>query len=107
MPPSTGKASGNTTHTKKLRVRHAYQDKGVFKTGVEVVEHEIEVDEDDEGKIMALRLYRDGKLTTSQIRDILLKQLKQERIFGYGSYEEFFNDYFRKQLVAVEDLNRI
>ena len=72
-----------------------------------MVEHEIEVDEDDEGKIMALRLYRDGKLTTSQIRDILLRQLKQEKIFGYGSYEEFFNDYFRKQLVAVEDLNRI
>lgn len=41
-----------------------------------MVEHEIEVDEDDEGKIMALRLYRDGKLTTSQIRDILLRQLK-------------------------------
>lgn len=41
------------------------------------------------------------------MRDILLRKLKQEKIFGYGSYEEFFNDYFRKELVAVEDLNRI
>jgi hypothetical protein len=32
-------------------VRQAFKDKGVFKTGVEVVEHEIEVDEDDDGKI--------------------------------------------------------
>lgn len=98
---------GGETQTRKIKVRHTFQDKGVFKTGVEVVEHEIEVDEDEEGKIQALRLYRDGKLTTNQMRDILLKELKQERIFGYGSYEEFFNDYFRKQLVAVEDLNRV
>ena len=41
------------------------------------------------------------------MKDILLKKLKQERIFGYSNYQEFFNDYFRKQLVAVEDLNRV
>jgi len=40
------------------------------------------------------------------MRDILLKKLNQDKIFAYGNYEEFFNDYFRKQLVAVEDLNR-
>ena len=41
------------------------------------------------------------------MKDMLLRQLKQEKIFGYSNYTEFFNDYFRKQLVAVEDLNRI
>ena len=41
------------------------QDKGVFQTGVEVVEHEIELDEDAEGHVQAMRLYRDGKMTTS------------------------------------------
>jgi hypothetical protein len=40
------------------------------------------------------------------MRDILLKKLNQDKIFAYGNYEEFFNDYFRKQLVAVEDLNK-
>lgn len=74
VPPSTGNPSmGGVTQTRKVKVRQTFQDKGVFKTGVEVVEHDIEVDEDDEGKIQALRLYRDGKLTTSQMRDILLR----------------------------------
>jgi hypothetical protein len=54
-----------------------------------------------------LRLYRDGKLTTGQVKEILLRQLNQDKIFAYGSYQEFFNDYFRKQLVAVEDMGRV
>lgn len=33
--------------------------------------------------------------------------MNQDKIFAYGSYEEFFNDYFRKQLIAVEDMNRV
>ena len=41
------------------------------------------------------------------MKEILMRQLKQERIFGYGSYDEFSNKYFDRKLVAVEDLNRI
>lgn len=32
--------------------------------------------------------------------------MKQQKIFAFGSYDEFFNDYFKRDLVAVEDLNR-
>ena len=72
-----------------------------------MVEHEIELDEDDDGRIQALRLYNDGKLTHRQMKEILMKQLKQEKIFGFSSYEDFQSDYFKKKLIAVEDLNRI
>ena len=36
-----------------------------------------------------------------------MRQLKQEKIFGFSSYEDFQSDYFKKKLVAVEDLNRV
>ena len=36
-----------------------------------------------------------------------MRQLKQEKIFGFGSYDEFNTDYFKRDLVAVEDLNRL
>ena len=36
-----------------------------------------------------------------------MRQLKQEKIFGFGSYDEFLGEYFNKKLVAVEDLNRL
>ena len=51
------------TRTRKVTIRQAIKDKGVFETGVDVVEHEVELDEDDDGRIQALRLYNDGKLT--------------------------------------------
>ena len=95
------------TRTRKMVIRQAIKDKGVFETGVEVVEHEVELDEDDDGRIQALRLYNDGKLTHRQMKEILMKQLKQEKIFGFSSYEDFQSDYFKKKLIAVEDLNRI
>ena len=72
-----------------------------------MVEHEVELDEDEDGRIQALRLYNDGKLTHRQMKEILMKQLKQEKIFGFSSYEDFQSDYFKKKLIAVEDLNRI
>lgn len=53
-----------------------------------------------------MRMYHDGQLTHKQMKEILMRQMKQEKIFGFGSYEEFFGDYFKKDLVAVEDLNR-
>lgn len=40
------------------------------------------------------------------MKALLMKKLKHEKIFGYGSYGEFFNGYFKKNLVVVEDLNR-
>ena len=41
------------------------------------------------------------------MKEILMRQLKQEKIFGFGSYDEFLGEYFNKKLVAVEDLNRL
>ncbi len=74
---------------------------------MEVVEHEMELEEDEDGRVQALRLYNDGKLTHRQMKEILMRQLKQEKIFGFGSYDEFNNEYFKRNLVAVEDLNRL
>ena len=54
-----------------------------------------------------MRLYNDGKLTHKQMKEILMRQLKQEKIFGFSSYDEFQNQYFKRDLVAVEDLNRL
>ena len=71
------------------------------------MEHEVELEEDEDGRIQALRLYNDGKLTHRQMKEILMKQLKQEKIFGFSSYDDFSQDYFKKKLVAVEDLNRV
>ena len=41
------------------------------------------------------------------MKEILMRQLKQEKIFGFSSYDEFQNQYFKRDLVAVEDLNRL
>ena len=41
------------------------------------------------------------------MQELLVQHLKQQKIFGFGSYDEFFNDYFKRDLVAVEDLNRV
>ena len=39
------------TRTRKIKIRQAMKDKGIFETGVEVVEHEVELDEDDQGRV--------------------------------------------------------
>ena len=62
-----------STHTRKLKIRQAIKDKGVFETGVEVVEHEIELDEDDDGRVQAMRLFNDGKLTHKQMKELLMR----------------------------------
>lgn len=41
------------------------------------------------------------------MQELIMRQLKQQKIFGYSSYDEFFSDYFKRDLVAVEDLNRV
>jgi hypothetical protein len=40
------------------------------------------------------------------MKELLLKHLKQEKIFGFGNYDDFFTSYFKKDLVAVEEMNR-
>ena len=37
--------------TRKVTIRQAVKDKGVFETGVDVLEHEVELDEDEDGRI--------------------------------------------------------
>jgi len=39
------------TRTRKIKIREAIKDKGVFETGVEVIEHEVELDEDEDGRV--------------------------------------------------------
>ena len=41
------------------------------------------------------------------MQELIMRHLKQQKIFGYGSYDEFFSDYFKRDLVAVEDLNKV
>lgn len=104
---SAGEASLEPTR-RKIKVRHAKKDDGIFETGLDVIEHEFELEEDMQGNLQQIRLlYRDGRLTEDQMQELILKHLKQQKIFGFGSYDEFFGDYFKRDLVAVEDLNRV
>ena len=104
---SAGEASLEPTR-KRIKVRHAKKDDGIFETGLDVIEHEFELEEDMQGNLQQIRLlYRDGKLSEEQMQELILKHLKQQKIFGFGSYDEFFGDYFKRDLVAVEDLNRV
>ena len=60
-----------------------------------------------EGTVQQIRtMFTEGKITESQMNELIVRQLKQQKIFAFGSYDEFFNDYFKRDLVAVEDLNR-
>lgn len=52
-------------------------------------------------------MYESGQLTHQQMEELIVRQLKNQKIFAFGSYDEFFNDYFKRDLVAVEDLNRV
>jgi hypothetical protein len=79
---------------------------GVFETGLEVVEHEFDLDA--QGTVAQIQqMYNEGRLTHQQMEELIVRQLKQQKIFAFGSYDEFFNDYFQKDLVAVEDMNRV
>ena len=60
---------------RKITIRQAIKDKGVFETGVEVVEHQVEFEEDANGQIQGIRQYGDGKLTTNQMKEMLMRQL--------------------------------
>ena len=52
-------------------------------------------------------MFEQGKLTQEQMEELIVRQLKQEKIFGFSTYDEFFNSYFDRDLVAIENLNRI
>lgn len=48
-------------------------------------------------------MFQQGQLTAAQIRELLQKKLKDDRIFGYENFDEFNQKYFKKELVAFED----
>ena len=89
---------------KKKIVRTMHED-GFFKTGVDVQEHE---EYEFEGTAQeAAEAYRQGQLTAEEIRALLQKKLKDDKIFGYDSFEEFNSKYFKKELVAFEEFHKI
>lgn len=89
---------------KKKIVRTMHED-GFFKTGVDVQEH---VEYEFEGTAQeAAEAYRQGQLTAEEIRALLQKKLKDDKIFGYDSFEEFNSKYFKKELVAFEEFHKI
>lgn len=67
----------------KKVVRRAKQD-GFFKTGVEVLEDE-EIDIDATAN-NAAQLLKDGKVGEDQIREMLERKLKEDRIFGFKDF---------------------
>ena len=78
----------------KKKITRRAQEDGFFKTGVEVIEdEEYELDTQN-----AAEMFRNGQLTIEQIREILQKKMKDDRIFGYANYDEFTNKYFKKDL---------
>lgn len=106
LPTVSGADSeASSKGTTKLTIRHARPDRGVFKTGVEVIEHEIEVPGEGLGDI-AVSLPGGANLTDKQLRE-MLQNLKQQKIFGFNSFEDFASEYFNRDLVAVEELNRV
>ena len=71
-----------------------------------MVEHEYDLEQ--EGTLQQIQqMFDEGRLTQQQMEELIVRQLKQQKIFAFGSYDEFFNDYFQKELVAVEDMNRV
>lgn len=89
---------------KKKIIRTAKQD-GFFKTGVDVQEHE-EVDFEGTAKDAA-EMFKQGQLTAAQIKELLQRRLKDDKIFGYDNYADFNAKYFKKELVAFEDFYKV
>lgn len=89
---------------KKKIIRTAQQD-GFFKTGVDVQEHE-EINFEGTAKDAA-EMFRQGQLTAAQIKELLQKRLKDDKIFGFENYADFNAKYFKKELVAFEDFYKI
>jgi hypothetical protein len=39
-------------------------------------------------------MYDEGKITHSQMEELIIRQLKAQKIFAYQGYDDFFQDYF-------------
>jgi len=39
-------------------------------------------------------MFEEGMITQGQMEELVVRQLKQQKIFAFSSYDEFFNDYF-------------
>ena len=66
---------------------------------MEVIEDEvIDVDE----TLNQAKQFNLGNISQDQIRQILEKKLKEDRIFGFRDFEEFNSNYFKKELVAFD-----
>ena len=89
---------------KKKIIRTAQED-AFFKTGVDVQEHE-EIEFDGTAQ-QAAELFKQGQLNESQIKNLLQRKLKDDKIFGYDSYQDFNSKYFKKELVAFEDYQKV
>lgn len=80
---------------------------GVFETGLDVIEHEVDLGSGAKAEIE--RLLNEGKITQAQHEELLMRHLNQQKIFAYGSYDEFYGAYFEnhRTLVADEHVRRI
>lgn len=93
------------TYQIKKKVFYTGKQDDFFKTGVDVIEHE---DVEFEGTAVdAMEAYRHGELSIQQIKEVLQKKLKDEKIFGFENYEDFNRNYFKKELVAFEDFQKV
>lgn len=90
---------------KKKIVRTAAED-GFFKTGVDIQEHE-EIDFEGTLAQNAAEMFRKGQMTAAQIKELLQKKLKDDRIFGFDNFDDFNQKYFKKELVAFEEFYKI
>lgn len=89
---------------RKKVIKTAHEDP-FFKTGVDVHEHE---EIDFEGTAQdAAEMFKQGILTAEQIKELLHKRLKDDKIFGYSNFDEFNQKYFKKELVAFEEFYKI
>ena len=81
---------------------------GVFETGLDVIEHEVDLGQKQGALSEIERLLREGLISQAQHEELLLRHLNQQKIFAFGSYDEFYGAYFRdRSLVADEDMRRV
>ena len=55
----------------------------------------------------AAELLQSGNYTAKQLREILERKLKEDRIFSFKDFDEFNDKYFTKELVAFEEFHKI
>ena len=58
-----------------MKVRQARKVEGVFETGLDVVEHEFDLEQ--QGTLAQIQqMYNEGKITLQQMEDLVMRQLK-------------------------------